>query len=141
MSDENKTRTIHIPGQPRGATGGGHGLVEPPTQFLTSSVVGALAIIDGPGLGETKPVYIGSNQIGRGVESKIQLDFGDKTISRVQHAVLVFDKDDEVFTLYDGGKPNPVLVNGERVTDKRQLKSGDTIKIGLTTLRLTVGGG
>lgn len=140
MSDENKTRTIHIPGQPRGASGDAKGLLDAPTQFLTSSIAGTLTITEGPGVGEVRPVFVGTNQIGRGAESKIQLDFGDKTISRIQHAVLVFDKDGGGFTLYDGGKANPVLVNGERVTDKRQLKAGDMIRIGLTTLRLSVGG-
>lgn len=139
MSDENKTRTIHIPGQPRGAAGDGRGIVDAPTQVLTSSVAGTLTITDGPGAGAILQIYAGSNQIGRGAESKIQVDFGDKTISRIQHAVLVYDKADGGFVLYDGGKPNPVAVNGERVTDKRQLKDGDSIRIGMTTLRLSVG--
>ncbi|MFM9942297.1 MAG: FHA domain-containing protein [Hyphomicrobiaceae bacterium] len=137
MSDEDKTKTIHIPGQPS-RSGDGQDLVEPPTQMLGGTVVGTLTIVDGHGLGETRSIFVGSNQIGRGNESRIQLDFGDKTISRVQHAVIVYDRNDASFMLYDGGKPNPVLVNGERVTDKRRLAECDTIKIGLTLLRLAV---
>lgn len=137
MSDEDKTRTIHIPGQARGGQGDARQLADPPTQILTNTVVGSLTIVDGPGAGQSKSIFSGSNQIGRGADSKIQLDFGDSTISRTQHAVIVFDKADGSFTLYDGGKPNPVHVNGERVTDRRTLAQGDTIKIGLTTLRFS----
>jgi pSer/pThr/pTyr-binding forkhead associated (FHA) protein len=139
MSDEEQMKTIYIPGQPRGVAGGGRHLGELPTQVLTNTVVGRLTIIDGPGSGESRAVFSGSNQIGRGAESKVQLDFGDNTISRTQHAVIVCDPVRQSFTLVDGGKQNPVTVNGERVTVPRLIAHGDTIKIGLTTMRFSVG--
>ena len=135
MSDEEKTRTIHIPGQPRGTAGDGRAIGEIPTQLITNTVVGELKIVDGPGAGQTKSVFSGTNQIGRGADSKIQLDFGDNTISRTQHAVIVYDTIRKAFDIVDGGKQNPVVVNGERLAGKRALISGDMVKIGLTTLR------
>ena len=136
MPNDPKTKTIQI-GQDRGP-GDDRALAEPPTQVLTDVVVGTLTIVEGPGAGQSLPVYKGSNQIGRSPDSRIQIDFGDATISRVQHAVMVYDADTRVFTIVDGGKPNPVMVNGERLTGIRSVVPGDTIRIGLTMLRLSV---
>lgn len=138
MANDEKTKTIQIGGGARGGPGDGRALSEPPTQVLTDVVVGSLTIVEGPGLGETVSVYKGSNQIGRSPESRIRLDFGDNTISRIQHAVIVYDPETRAFTLIDGGKPNPVVVNGERLSGSRPVNPGDTIRIGLTTLRLSV---
>lgn len=135
MSDSDKTRTIHVPGQPKPERGTGEAIGGIETQPLQAAVIGSLSIVDGPGSGQTKVVYGGTSQIGRGADSRIQLDFGDNTISRVQHAVLVYDDKHKALWIYDGGKPNPVTVNGERVLEYRQIQAGDLIRIGLTTLR------
>jgi len=137
MSDSDKTRTIHVPGQPKPEKGTGDAIGGIETQPLQAAVIGALTIIEGPGTGQSKVVYGGTSQIGRGAESRIQLDFGDNTISRIQHAVLVYDDTHKALWIYDGGKANPVAVNGERVHDYRQIQDGDLIKIGLTTLRFS----
>lgn len=135
MSDADKTRTIHVPGQPKAEKGSGEAIAGIETQPLQAAVVGTLTIVEGPGAGHSKVVYSGSSQIGRGPDSKIQLDYGDNTISRVQHAVLVYDDGNKALWIYDGGKANPVSVNGERVQEYKQIQAGDHIKIGLTTLR------
>src|SRR5690606_16672987 len=94
-----------------------------------------LTIVDGPGKGETRPIFSGSNQIGRAADMRIQLDFGDQTISRTQHGIIVYDGQAKAHSIIDGGKPNPIMVNGERLSEQRKLANGDMIKIGLTTLR------
>jgi pSer/pThr/pTyr-binding forkhead associated (FHA) protein len=139
MTDRDRTRTIHIPGgeEPRrGADMDGL-----PTQVIsdTSNMkVGMLKVVDGPGKGQERPVFSGTNQIGRSADNRVPLDFGDNTISRQQHAVIAYDVADGSFRIFDGGKQNPVHVNGERLSGDRPLSDGDTIKIGLTTLRLAL---
>ena len=139
MADRDKTQTVHIPASstaPRDAN-----LDNVSTQVLsdTSNIkVGVLTVIDGAGKGQTRPVFTGTNQLGRSPDNRIALDFGDSTISRLQHAVIAYDGGKREFRIFDGGKQNPVHVNGERLAGDRAIGNGDTIKIGLTTLRLSV---
>ena len=140
MPDRDKTQTVHIPASataPRDAN-----MDNVSTQVLsdTSNIkVGVLTIIDGDGKGQTRPVFTGTNQLGRSSDNRIALDFGDATISRLQHAVIVYDAGKREFRIFDGGKQNPIHVNGERLAGERVVGNGDTIKIGMTTMRLTVG--
>jgi pSer/pThr/pTyr-binding forkhead associated (FHA) protein len=139
MNERERTKTIHIPGD-------GTPRVEPNMDDLSTQVitdqsnvqVGVLKVVDGPGKGSERPVFSGTNQIGRSAENRIPLDFGDNTISRQQHAVIAYDAGKGTFRIFDGGKQNPVHVNGERLAGDRALNDGDTIKIGLTTLRFAL---
>lgn len=140
MTDRDKTQTVHIPSPGAGSQGAAN-MDSVSTQVLTdkSNVeVGLLTVVEGAGTGERRAVYSGTNQIGRSTDNRIALDFGDTTISRIQHAVIVFDAGKRAFQIYDGGKQNPVLVNGERLIGDRALGNGDTIRIGMTTLRFSV---
>lgn len=138
MANSDKTQTLHIPG-----SGGGSGsanLDNISTQVVSDDSnrpVGLLTVIEGVGKGQARPVYSGTNQVGRSADNRIALDFGDKTISRSQHAIVAYDATTRVFSLHDGGKQNPILVNGDRLEGDRQIRNGDTIKIGMTTLRFT----
>ncbi|MGE0765125.1 MAG: FHA domain-containing protein [Hyphomicrobiaceae bacterium] len=139
MSDRERTRTLHIPGidEPRQSAN----MDNLPTQVIldsTNARVGMLKVVDGPGKGEERPVFSGTNQMGRSSENRVPLDFGDNTISRQQHAVISYDANIKEFRIFDGGKQNPVHVNGERLSGDRALNDGDTIKIGLTTLRFAL---
>jgi len=139
MIDRDRTRTVVIPGadEPRQ----GANMDNLATQVLrdTSNLkVAVLKVVDGPGKGQERPVFSGTNQVGRSADNRIPLDFGDNTISRQQHAVISFDTGSEEFRIFDGGKQNPVHVNGERLSGDRPLFDGDTIKIGLTTLRFAL---
>jgi pSer/pThr/pTyr-binding forkhead associated (FHA) protein len=139
MNDREQTRTIQVPGEdePR-RPANMDGLS---TQVITDTsnvTVGTLKVVDGPGKGQERPVFSGTNQVGRSADNRIPLDFGDNTISRQQHAVIAFDASSGDFRIYDGGKQNPVSVNGERLSGDRPLSDGDTIKIGLTTLRFSL---
>ncbi|HEX4892929.1 MAG TPA: FHA domain-containing protein [Hyphomicrobiaceae bacterium] len=139
MTDRDKTQTLQNPG----GTGqrGPANLDDISTQILTdksNSSVGLLTVLDGAGKGQIRYVYSGTNQLGRSAENRVALDFGDNTISRTQHAVIAYDASKREFTILDGGKPNPVIVNGEQVSGQRRLESGDLIKIGTTTLSFSV---
>lgn len=130
----NETRIVR-----QGETGSGEALDDISTQILrdkSNQVVAKLAVIEGPGAGNMVNVFTGTNQIGRGDDMRVQINFGDDTISRQQHAVLTFDADTLEVRIYDGGKPGGVWVNGARVTADQALKAGDLIKLGETTLKL-----
>ncbi|PJI86238.1 FHA domain-containing protein [Yoonia maricola] len=97
--------------------------------------VGWLVVAEGPGRGESFPLLAGMSQIGRGEDQAVQLDFGDNSISRTNHAAIVFDADTKEFLLGHGGKSNIVRLNDKPLISNETLKSGDSIRIGETVLR------
>jgi pSer/pThr/pTyr-binding forkhead associated (FHA) protein len=122
-----------------GEAGGGEALDDISTQILrdqSNQVVAKLTVIEGAGSGNSVKIFTGTNQIGRGDDMRVQLNFGDDTISRQQHAVITFDSKKLEARIHDGGKPGGLWVNGTRITGDQQIKSGDLIKLGETTLKL-----
>ena len=75
------------------------------------------------------------SQIGRGEDQSVQLDFGDNSISRSNHAAIVYDPEEKEFTLGHGGKSNIVRLNDKPLISNETLKTGDTMRIGETVLR------
>lgn len=130
----NETRIVR-----QGETGSGEALDDISTQLIrdkSNAVVAKLTITEGPGVGNAVSIFSGTNQIGRGDDMRVQINFGDDTISRQQHAVITFDMKNLEVRIYDGGRPGGLWVNGERITADAQVKLGDLIKLGETTLRL-----
>ncbi|MBK8009613.1 MAG: FHA domain-containing protein [Rhizobiales bacterium] len=122
-----------------GESGGGEGLDDISTQILrdkSNQVVGKLTVVEGPGAGNSVSIFSGTNQIGRGEDMRVQINFGDDTISRQQHAVITYDPKQPEVRVYDGGKPGGLWINGTRVTADQAVKFGDLIKLGETTLKL-----
>ncbi len=97
--------------------------------------VGWAIVVDGPGRGECFSLEAGMSQIGRGEDQAIQLDFGDNAVSRTNHAAIVYDSETHSFLLGHGGKSNLVRLNDKPVISNEDLKDGDMIRIGETTLR------
>jgi len=97
--------------------------------------VGWIVVADGPGRGSSFSLLSGMSQIGRGEDQAIQLDFGDNSISRSNHAAIVYDPDSKEFLLGHGGKSNIVRLNDKPVISNEPLKTGDVIRLGETTLR------
>lgn len=95
---------------------------------------GWVVIIKGPGRGTAIAIGAGVSQIGRGDDQAIQLDFGDNSISRSNHAAIAFDDEDRRFYLGHGGKANIVRLNGKPVLSTEPLSDGDLIRIGETTM-------
>jgi pSer/pThr/pTyr-binding forkhead associated (FHA) protein len=122
-----------------GETGSGEALDDISTQLIrdkSNQTVGKLTVVEGAGSGKSVNIYTGTNQIGRGDDMRVQINFGDDTISRQQHAVITFDAKNLEVRIYDGGKPGGLWVNGSRVTADQAVKFGDLIKLGETTLKL-----
>jgi hypothetical protein len=142
MTERDKSQTVHIPttGTPGGARQGAN-LDDVATQVQLASAgraIARLTIVEGPGLGAVCPVYNGTNSVGRYDDNIVALDFGDNAISRHQHAVIEGNAGDKTFRILDGGKSNPIEVNGSRVQAEQALKSGDLVRIGITKLRFEV---
>ena len=102
----------------------------------TFQAAGWLVIVDGPGRGHSMPLRTGVSQLGRDDSQSIQLDFGDNSISRENHASIAFDIEQRAFFIGHGGKANLVRLNDAPVLTTEQLRHGDKIRIGETTLQL-----
>lgn len=97
--------------------------------------VGWIVVAEGPGRGASFSLLAGMSQIGRGEDQAIQLDFGDNSISRSNHAAIVYDPSSKEFLLGHGGKSNIVRLNDKPLISNETLKTGDVIRIGETVLR------
>ena len=93
------------------------------------SIVATLIGIAGDLEGEVFSLRDGENQLGRSAESDIILE--SEWVSRVHAKILC--KNDGIRLLAVSDKRTEV--NGEP-TDRMELKDGDTIQLGRTTLRL-----
>lgn len=98
-------------------------------------VTGWLAVIDGPGRGSFAAIFEGMNSIGRGSDQATQIDFGDESISRADHAFITYDFQERTFHITHGGKANVVRLNDKPVLQPLQINSGDRIKVGNTTMQ------
>ncbi|MEZ5852665.1 MAG: FHA domain-containing protein [Hyphomicrobiaceae bacterium] len=101
----------------------------------TEPVVGWLVVLDGPGKGNHRGIYNGSNTIGRSSSQRIAINFGDDTISGEQQAFLVYDAKKRQFQLVPNlGRPNLVHLNDAALLSNAELKLHDKITMGRTTL-------
>lgn len=98
--------------------------------------VGWLVVIEGPGRGASFTLQDGVSKIGRGEDQSVALNFGDNSISRENHISLAFDGELNQFYIGHSGKSNLVRLNNKPLLSTEEVKSGDTIRLGETTLRL-----
>ena len=103
--------------------------------FDAEPVAGWVVVVDGPGRGGFRPVFVGMNSVGRDAGQRVCLDFGDETISRTEHAFITYDEEQRCFFLQHGGKSNLVRLEGQPVLSPVELKANAVIRIGRTTLR------
>ena len=111
------------------------GTASPEAAQTRPPVVGWLVVTVGPGRGTAREVITGMNAIGRGDAVQVQLDFGDDTISRDAHAYVTYDDEARCFFVSHGGKTNLVRLNDAPVLATQPLNDGDTLRIGVTSLR------
>lgn len=98
-------------------------------------VTGWLVVVNGPGRGRYSAIYDGMNSVGRGEDQATRLDFGDEAISREGHAFITYDFVSRKFYIQHGGKTNLVRVNNAPVLQPTEMKPGDEISLGNTSLR------
>lgn len=101
----------------------------------TDPVVGWLVVLDGPGKGNFRAVYAGSNTIGRSSGQRIPIDFGDDSISGEKQAFLVYDGRKRQYQLVPNlERPNLVHLNDSALLANAELKTHDKVTLGRTTL-------
>ena len=148
-SDENRTKVFQGPPGarpgPMGEDDGRTRLVGPSqraegaspraaTDAMDDPVVGWVVVVDGPGRGADRRLGYGINRIGRGPDCRVVLDFGDDKMSRVPHCLISFDPKSRCFYLQQGDGQNLTYLGDSPVLAPVQLKGGDRITIGRTTL-------
>lgn len=107
-------------------------VIEP---VVDRKMIASLVMIGKPGQKRSFDLIDKFYRIGRGSSQDIQLP-DDDSVSRENHALIGYDRQHQKFTVFDGGKVNPVFVNETVVQDSKYLESGDIIRIGETSLRL-----
>jgi len=122
MPSNDKTQ-IFLPGQ-TGATASSTSYED-----LEDPVVGWLVVVKGPGLGQSVPIGVGMNTVGRDSSSRIALDFGDKMISGNDHARIIYDDDSRGFFIAHGSGKSITKVNGQMVATTLPLKAYDVVEI------------
>lgn len=96
-------------------------------------VVGWLVCIKGPSRGRDYRIRSGRNGIGRSEAMDVQIT-GDDTVSRENHAFVVFEPRKRVFSLRPGDGRGLVYLNGEEVIQAGDIKGYDIIELGETQL-------
>ncbi len=97
-------------------------------------VVGWLVCVKGAHLGQSFPLHMGKNTIGRSEDNDIILS-KDNTVSRQPQASIVYEPQRRDFFLvprFDGN--NLVYLNKEYTEGKSSLKDRDLLEIGASTL-------
>jgi hypothetical protein len=105
------------------------------SDHMHDPVVGWLAIVTGPGAGDYVRMGYGMNSIGRAEDQRCRLDFGDEKISRQTHTTITYDPRGRKFFLQHGGGQNLTYLNNAPVLQPVEVKGGEFIVIGDTTLR------
>lgn len=101
----------------------------------TNFPVGWLVVVSGPGRGASFPLFDGVAKIGRGEDQAVSLNFGDSAISRENHAAVAYDSEENAFYIGQSGKANLVRLNNKPLLSTEQIRSGDQVRLGETTLR------
>ena len=95
----------------------------------TDPVVGWLICIAGPNIGRDYRIGAGTNSIGRDGSNRIAV-FGDNSISRDKHCMVIYEPKKMQFFLKAGDSTGLTYLNEEYVTDMTPLKAGDVLEIG-----------
>ena len=98
-----------------------------------SPVVGWLVCTQGPERGRDYRLHAGRNFVGRSWKMDVCI-VEDRSISRENHASLVFDPKSHIFSLVPGDSVDTCL-NGEALTKPLPLLHGDRITLGKSEFR------
>jgi hypothetical protein len=110
------------------------GTPSPAEDLPEGPVVGWLVVVDGPGRGKSVTLGYGMNTIGRDAGNRVSLPFGDMQVSRTKHATLTYDPRGRKFFIQHGESTNLTYVGESPVLSPLELKYGDLIRLGDTTV-------
>jgi hypothetical protein len=92
-------------------------------------VTGWLVCIEGPSRGRDYKIFMAKNFVGRADNMDIQI-LGDNSISRRNHAILIYDPKKRKTLILPGDAHGLVFVNDEAVHAPLELNEYDTIELG-----------
>lgn len=90
-------------------------------------VVGWLVALNGKARGESFPIRIGRNVIGRDRKAEVYID--DDQVS-AHHADLVFRPDERRYILMDANSTNGTFINEEEIQSRSDLIAEDILRFG-----------
>ena len=150
--DHEGTRRINPAGAPAGGNAGSTVKLSPRSGFPSASaldeghtvavvkrktgidpVVGWLVCVKGPDRGRDYRIRSEKNSVGRADSMDICIT-GDDTISRNDHAFVVYDPKKNTFRIQAGLSRGLVYLNGEEVVASQTMNAYDRIEIGQSTL-------
>jgi hypothetical protein len=127
---ETSDRTVLV----RRSSASAAGVPSPAEDLPEGPVVGWLVVVEGPGRGKSVTLGYGMNNIGREAGNRVVLNFGDMEISRTKHATVTYDPRGRKFFIQHGESSNLTYVGESPVLTPLELKSGDIIRLGDTTV-------
>lgn len=131
-----RTRIYRPGGRQREAEANvGDGAGARPGDAMDDPPTGWLVVVRGPGQGQVLTLGNGMNPIGRSAGSRVRLDFGDDSVSRDNHARLIYEPRQRRWLLNHGDGTNLTYLNGDLVVGTAEVESGGEIQIGDTILR------
>lgn len=102
--------------------------------IATEPVTGWLVCIEGKKhFGKDFSLKVGGNFIGRASEMDICLS-GDSSVSRLKHAVVLYEPKNNIFILQPGESRQLTYLNGNVVLTPTEIKCNDIITVGDTKL-------
>lgn len=129
LTDQTNTRSKTRIIQPIAGNPSHDGATEP-----LLPVIGWLIITQGPGQGADFRLVQGKNRIGRSPTQEVTLNHGDDSISREDHATLLYDNHSNTSYVIQGESRNMARLNDNTIINATELKRGDIIQIGETHL-------
>lgn len=94
----------------------------------TEPVVGWLVCVGGCHFGECFSIFAGKNAVGRSGENRIVIP-KDNSISRVKHALIVYEPKKRNFYLQPGDSSGLTYLNEEYITESHKLAAHDIIEL------------
>jgi pSer/pThr/pTyr-binding forkhead associated (FHA) protein len=101
------------------------------------SAVSDVASLQAVGSGAAHTL-VGGKPISLGRSKACAIVVADDTVS-MQHARLLFDRNDQSLTVTDLGSSNGTFLNGARVTTTAQARAGDVLRFGSAEFRVAAG--
>lgn len=92
-------------------------------------VVGWLVCVGGCHFGESFSIYAGKNSVGRSEENHVVIS-GDSSISRIKHALIVYEPKRRNFYLQPGDSSGLTYLNDDYITDSHKLSLHDIVELG-----------
>jgi len=102
---------------------------------VMEAVVAWLVIIDGLGMGKSFEIHSGINDIGKGSQNSISIDFNDNKIEDIRHFVIIYDYKKQAFLIQKGSNNAQLFLNNKEILFFENLEDGDIIKVGDTTMK------